>query len=453
MATHLRCGTLFTGLDGEARSGHTVVFEGSAISHVGPTDAAPAPGPDDRVLDHRDRFVMPGLIDVHTHLAYGNAKTEEDIDLYGPTEFKAIRGLNFAQRVLKAGYTAIANPGDSGRVTLSIRNAIDAGLFVGPRITTAGAYVTSRQGLTDWYPTWIGQPVTSIGHLVCSPAEAIEEIRVQVKDGVDFIKLAMDGDKTLEPSGVNESGGLIAAFDQEETTAMVSEAHRLGKRVAVHARGTEATLTSARAGADLIFHASWMDDAGLDAVLERGCALCPTLTLIYNNIEFSRPGDGAWPGFVDAHRQEFESACEALTKAREAGATFMTGTDSGFAITPYGEWHAREIEIFVKYLGFSAGEALRCATFHAAKFLRGGDKLGAIEPGRLADLIVVNGDPLADVSVLQKRGAIETVYLGGEVVDVDPADPDPRLISDFSYNYWSDLYTRRRVAELEGRNW
>ena len=128
----------------------------------------------------------------------------------------------------------------------------------------------------------------------------------------------------------------------------------------------------------------------------------------------------------------------------------MTGTDTGFAITPYGEWHAREIEIFVKYLGFSPGEALRCATFHAAKFLRGGDRLGAIEPGRLADVIVVNGNPLENVAVLQQRDAIETVYLGGKAVDVDPAEPDPRLISDFSYNHWNDVYTRQRIAELNG---
>lgn len=453
MTRHLRCGTLFTALDEEARENHTVVIEDGAFAYVGPTDSAPAVMDGDEVIDYSDWFVMPGLIDVHTHLAYGNAKTEEDIDLYGPVEFKAIRGLNFAQRCLRNGYTSLSNPGDASRVTLSIRNAIDAGLFVGPRITTAGPYVTSRQGLTDWYPTWIGQPVTSIGHVVHSPSEAIEEIRVQVKDGVDFIKFAMDGDKALEPTGVTEFGGLMAAFNQDETSAMFTEAHRLGKRVAVHARGAEATLYSARARADLIFHTSWMDDEGLDAVLENDCALCPTLTLLYNNIEFSRPGDGAYPGFVDVHREEFDDACKILSKAREAGATFMTGTDSGFAITPYGEWHAREIEIFVKYLGFSPAEALRCSTFHAAKFLRNGDKLGAIEVGRWADVVVVNGDPLANVAVLQDPDAIAVVWLGGEIVDVDPAEPDPRLITDFSYNMWNDLYTRSRIEELDGRNW
>ncbi len=138
-------------------------------------------------------FVMPGLIDVHTHLAYGNAKSEEDIDLYSPLEFRALRGMFFAQKVAAAGYTAICSPGDAGQISLSIRNAIRAGLFDGPRVMAAGRYLTTHQGLTDWYPTWIGAPETSIGKLVTTAAEAVEEIRRQVKNGVDCIKIAMDG--------------------------------------------------------------------------------------------------------------------------------------------------------------------------------------------------------------------------------------------------------------------
>ena len=453
MRKHLQCAHLFDGLSDGLAEDQTLVMQDGMIEFVGPTASAPKPAPDEVILNYDNHYLIPGLIDVHSHLAYGNAKTEEDIDLYAPVEFRALRGLAFAQRVLKAGYTSMANPGDSGRVTLSIRNAIDAGLFVGPRITTAGAYVTSRQGLTDWYPTWIGQPTTSIGHLVCSPTEAIEEIRVQVKDGVDFIKIAMDGDKTLDPSGVTQFDGLMAAFNQTETSDMITEAHRLGKKVAVHARGTEGTLYSARAGADLLFHTSWMDEAGLEAVLENDCALCPTLTLIVNNIEFSRPGDGAYPGFVDAHRRELDAACEALTRAREAGARFMTGTDSGFAVTPLGEWHAREIKNFVDYLGFSPAEALRCATSVCSDFVRDGERVGALAVGRRADIVVLDADPLADVSILGDASHINEVILGGETVDVDVRDYDPRQVSDFSYNLWSDLYTRERVAELNGRNW
>src|SRR5690242_18503864 len=189
MATHVRCGTLFSAGDTEVRPGQTLVYdERGVLEFVGPTEQAPKVAPGEQVLDYSRQFVMPGLIDVHVHLAYGNAKTEEDIDLYQPMEFRALRGMFFAQKVVAAGYTSICAPGDAGQISLPVRDAITAGLFDGPRVTAAGRYITSRQGLTDWYPSWIGAPDTSIGRLVASKDEAIEEIRVQVKNGVDCIK-------------------------------------------------------------------------------------------------------------------------------------------------------------------------------------------------------------------------------------------------------------------------
>ena len=321
-------------------------------------------------------------------------------------------------------------------------------MFTGPRITTAGPYVTSRQGLTDWYPTWIGQPETSIGHVVKSPDEAIEEIRCQVKDGVNIIKIAMDGDLSLQPWGVSEKTGLIAAFNQEETTRMVTEAHRLGKRVITHARGREAILYSARAGVDVIFHASWMDDECLDAVLESGAAICPTLTLLVNNYEFAQPGDAAAKGWHEGSKLEADVAFKNLTKARKAGVPMLTGTDSGFAITPYGEWHAKEIDIFVKYLGMSPAEALKCATSLSASYLADGDRLGAIDVGRHADILVFDGNPLEDVSQLLDRTRIKSILLGGEPVTVSTREIDTKQVSEFSYAMWSDIYTQERVKEL-----
>jgi imidazolonepropionase-like amidohydrolase len=443
MAIHLRCGTLFTGASAEASSEQSLVFDGSTISYVGPTATAPPPGPGDDVVDHSRRFVMPGLIDVHTHLAYGNAKSEEDIDLYSSLEFRALRGLFFAQSVLAAGYTSLCAPGDAGRVTVAIRDAIEAGLFPGPRITTSGPYITSRQGLTDFYPTWIGVPETAIGRLVRSRDEAIEEIRRQAKDGVDCIKLAMDGVQRTP------AGELIAAFNQAETTAMVEEAHRLGRKVLAHSRGREATLYCARAGVDLIYHAFDMDDECLEEILRNKCVIGPTLTLMRNWIDFTRPSDGSF-----AHRKghdsegDFARWCEKLSRARAAGVPMVTGTDSGFAVTPYGEWHAREIEIFVSYLGFSPGEALLAATSIAAPLLRGGEALGTLAVGRSADIAVFDGDPLQDVSVLQDRKRLKEVYLGGRPAELRVPSYDPRKVSDFSLNHWNDLYTRDRVAQL-----
>jgi imidazolonepropionase-like amidohydrolase len=443
MATHVRCGTLFTGTEDEARTTQTLVIDAGRLTYVGPTAGGPPAAKGDGVLDYGAFFVMPGLQDVHTHLAYGNAKTEEDIDLYQPMEFRSIRGLFFAQKCLAAGYTSICSPGDAGQISLSVRNAIDWGLFDGPRVTAAGRYLTSRQGLTDWYPTWIGVPDTSIGRLVTSRDEAIEEIRVQVKNGVDCIKIALDGVQR------RPDGEFIAAFNQEETSAMVTEAHRLGRKVVVHARGREATLYAARAGVDLVFHAYYLDQECIDAILESGSAIGPTLTFPRNIVDFTRPTEPAYlKGRIGDVQREYETACANLRKAREAGIPFMTGTDSGFAVTPYGEWHAREIEIFVKDLGFSPAAALRAATQVTAGFMAKGSSFGVLEAGRAADFIAIAGSPLDDVAVLQDKARIRHVHIAGRRVSVPGRDYDPWKVTDQAWTNWNDLYTQERVAEL-----
>src|SRR3954467_613269 len=443
MATHVRCGTLFTGNEDAERAAQTLVIEEERLAYVGATDAAPRPAKSDSVVDYSEFFVMPGLQDVHTHLAYGNAKTEEDIDLYQPMEFRALRALFFAQKVVAAGYTSICAPGDSGQISLSVRNSINFGLFDGPRVTAAGRYLTTRQGLTDWYPTWIGVPDTSIGRLVTNRDEAIEEIRVQAKNGVDCIKIALDGVQR------RPDGEFIAAFNQEETSAMVVEAHRLGRKVVVHARGREATLYAARAGVDLIFHAYYLDDECIDAMLDKGCAIGPTLTFPRNIVDFTRPSEPAYlKGRIGDVQREYETACANLRKAREAGIPMMTGTDSGFAVTPYGEWHAREIEIFVNDLGFSPAAALRAATAVTAGFMAKGGSLGVLEAGRAADFIAVAGSPLKDVAILQDKTRIRHVHIAGKRLALAERGYDPRQVTDQAWTNWNDLYTQDRVAEL-----
>jgi imidazolonepropionase-like amidohydrolase len=444
MTGFVHCGALFTGDGDDALPDQTLVFDDAgALTAVGPTESAPEPGPGDVVFDYRRHFVMPGLHDVHTHLAYGNAKTEEDIDLYKPLEFRAIRGLFFAQKVVAAGYTSICAPGDAGQLSLAVRDAIRYGMFEGPRVTAAGRYLTTRQGLTDWYPTWIGVPETSIGRLVTSRDEAIEEIRVQVKNGVDCIKVALDGVQR------RPDGELIAAFTQEETNVIVQESHRLGRKVVVHARGREATLYAARAGVDLIFHAYYMDDECLDAILASGSAIGPTLTFPRNIVDFTQPHEPAYiKGRIDDVRREYDHACATLRKAREAGVPMMTGTDSGFAVTPYGEWHAREIQIFVDDLGFTPAAALRAATQVTADFMAEGAKTGVLAVGRAADFIAVEGSPLRDVSILQDKSRIHAVHIAGKKMEIPERGYDPRQVSDQSWSNWTDLYTRERVARL-----
>lgn len=442
MRTFVRCGQLFTGDADTALTDHTVIVENGRVQAIVPTAQAPAPGPGDVVQDHGSRFVMPGLIDIHTHISYGDAKAQEDIDLYASMEYRALRAMVAAQKVMRAGFTAFVDPASSGLVSAAVRDAIEVGLFKGPRITASGRALTSHQGLYDWYPRWIGCPPTSTGVVVASVEQAIHEIRGQVKDGVDLIKFAMDGILTAR------GRGLVAAFTEDETRAMVAEVHRLGKRAACHARGAEAARYSARAGMDIIFHASRLDDETADEIVRNGCYVCPTLALLVNNIEFAQPTDATASWWPDIQKRELDAAIASYERLKRAGAKFLVGSEAGFAVTPYGEWNAKELEILVRLAGMSPAQALRDATVTNAEVLREADDLGGLAPGKLADMIAVQGDPLADIGVLYRKGAIAAVLKAGVPITFDINDAAGRHMSELGQVMWSSHYDRDTVATM-----
>jgi len=440
LRTIVLCGHLFTGTERFARSDQALVIEGTRIVGIWPRGGLPEAGEGDRVLDYSGYFVMPGLSDAHTHLSYGNARSEEEVDLYPCLEYRAIRALAAAQRMLKAGYTALLDPACSGLVTPALRDALFVGMFAGPRITSAGQAITSRQGLYDYYPTWIGCPPCSTGRLVQSLPEAIEAIRAQTKDTVDVIKIAMDGIQ-----GGN-SGGLYAAFDQAETTAMVREAHRLGRRVAVHARGAEGALYAARAGVDIIYHASRISDEGIRAAAGEGCHICPSLLLLVNNIEFAQPDDPSYDWWPNIQRQELEHASLSLRRAYDAGIPFLSGSETGFAVTPYGEFSARELELMIRYVGIDAADALLMATHRNRVVLRQGGDHDSLAPGKIADFVVFDGNPLERIAELQESARFKEVWMDGRKVVLPEMPADiPRHPAEASQGMWNRVYTRDSV--------
>jgi imidazolonepropionase-like amidohydrolase len=443
---HVNCSTLFTGLEDTARQQQRLVVEGGLFSYVGPQASAPQPLPGEQVIDAGEHFVMPGLVDVHTHLVFGNAKSEEDIDLHVSPEFRALRGLFFTQHVLAAGYTSVVVPGDAGNCSIAVRNSINAGMFSGPRIAASSNVISNRQSLNDWFPSWVGTPDYFSGRLCATRDEQISEIRRQAKDGVDLMKIAMDGPH-FRPNGEH-----IAAFTEDETRYMVDEIHRLGKKVAVHAYGREAVLYAAKAGVDVIFHGFFMDDACIEAILQSGSHVAPTFTMLANNTEFAESYEASTKsGYAAMQRRVIEAGCRNLRRAFEAGVPFMTGSDSGFAITPYGEWHAREIEILVDWLGLTPAQALRAATSVSAKMMPANQSVGALEVGRRADFIFVDGSPLANVGILQERERIRGVYLGGQRITAQVPGYDPNKVSDFNTVKWSELHTRQRAIDMGKR--
>lgn len=442
-ALHLHCQTLFDSTGLETRHQQTLVVENGLFSYVGPTAAAPAVKPNDRVVNATDSFVMPGLVDVHTHLAFGNAQSEEDIDIWTTDEFRALRGMFFAQHVVAAGVTSMVCPGDSGQLSIAVRNAIAAGMFEGPRIAASSRVITNRQSLNDWFPSRVGAPEYFTARLVTSRSEALAEIRKQAKDGVDLIKIAMDGTHR------RPNGEIIAAFTADETFEMVEEAHRLGCKVATHAYGREAVMYAAKAGVDLVFHAFYMDDACIEALLEAGSILAPTMTFPQNTVDFCQPHDPAiTTGYAGYCARTLELGSPVLKRAKAAGVPFACGSDSGFAVTPYGEWHARELELLVTRLGFTPAEALHAATAVGARCMPRGETLGTIEVGKQADFIVVDGSPLDNIRILQDRDRLQAVYKGGELMKQQRTPYNPKQVSDFNSLKWTETYTRDRVAEL-----
>lgn len=386
-----------------------VVTEGDSLAFVGTAADLPAQYSTDdyEEIDAAGATVMPGLVDGHMHISFGQAASEEELSIYTPAEYRAVRASVDAEKALLAGVTSSCDPGGPYRVAMAVRDAIAAGLVQGPRMACAGRQITTQQGIGDNLPSWIDVSESSFGALVRSNEELIQEIRNEVKDGVDLIKIAGSGNWSNE----------AASFRLEELELAVDEAHRLGRPVTIHARSRQSVEYAAAAGVDWIMHASYMDEPTMEQVIEKQIPLLPALTLLVNTLEANDGGAGLPPEVADAIKAEIDAATKALSAAYQAGATLVCGSESGFAMTPYGEWHARELEIFVSMFGIPDHEALLCMTRNSAVTIpKHRDRIGTLTAGKYADVLVVDGRPDEDVRVLQDKKKLRMIMQNGNVI-------------------------------------
>ncbi len=344
---------------------------------------------------------MPGLIDVHCHLTYGEATTEEEIDLYTSHEMRTLLAAANATKVLRAGVTAMSQPGGSYYIGVGIRDGVDRGLVQGPRISSAGRYLTTSNGLADWFPTEVGVPGGSIGTVTNSVDEMRTEIRRQVKNGVDLIKVS------------DSPFGQFQAFMGDEMKAICELSHQLGIAATIHARGDAEISAAVAAGFDWIMHGNLMSDNTIERLAASRIPLVPTLLYLANLADWPELS-GPSQVQVDGCRWMLDRTADTLHKAREAGVVFAVGTDTGFAHTPYGEWHARELELLVTYAGLSALEAITAGTVNGALMLGLDGQLGRVAPGYLADVLIVDGDPAADLRLLLEPDRL-VVIKDGEI--------------------------------------
>jgi imidazolonepropionase-like amidohydrolase len=402
-------------LDAPIENG-AVVFESERIVWVGARAQLPNQylGADYEQIALPGRSILPGLVDGHTHISFGEARSEEELALYTPVEYRALKAIWNAKKVLQAGVTSAFDAATTYNVAQSVRDAIDAGMFEGPRFAVSGRQITNHQGLEDSFPNEMQFPPGQAAVLVKTKDEIIEAIRYQVKDRVDAIKVSGSNDSLITPDSLDGS-----AFSFEELKLIADETHRLGKICGVHARSRDSILDSARAGFDIIFHASFIDDAGIEECLKNHCVITPTLTLLVNIIEASQGVAGV--SGTSAFQREVDAAAKNLPRAYRAGVPFIAGSESGWSPVPYGQWHAREMQIFVDLLGMKPLEAIHSGTLSAARVLkRFGDQVGRLEVGRYADVLVIDGDPSRDVTLLQKKKHFDFVFQGGRQVDRTP---------------------------------
>lgn len=398
-----------------------VVFEGERIVWVGARKALPAPylQAQYRQVSLPGRSLLPGLIDGHTHISFGEARSEEELALYTPVEYRTLKAAMNARKVLQAGVTSAFDAATTYNIAPCIRDAIDVGMIEGPRFAVSGRQLTNHQGLEDSFPNEMEFPPGQAAVLIKSKSELIEAIRLQVKDRVDCIKVSGSNDSLITPDSLDGS-----AFTVEELKLIADEARRLGVMSSIHARSRDSVLGAAQAGFDLIMHASYIDDEGIGLCLKKGIAITPTLTLLVNIINANRNVAGV--SGTDAFKREVDAAQVGLAKAYRAGVRLIAGSESGWSPVPYGQWHAHEMQIFVDLLGLTPLEAIHCGTLAATTCLRRfGHEVGKLEAGRLADIIVVNGDPTHDIKVLQRKSLLDLVFKGGREIDLTPG-PSPR---------------------------
>jgi imidazolonepropionase-like amidohydrolase len=363
-----------------------------------------------QIIDAAGAFLMPGMTEAHTHFSWNDQPTLNAIQMMPPEEH-ILWCMRVAKRYLDMGWTScVGAAAAKARLDVVTRNAIQNGEYPGPRYIAGSQEICHTGGLGDQSLPHLPFQELSFAHVVDGPEEMRKAVRMFVKYGVDQIKLNLSGEY------IAGLAAELTPFSEEEVAMAVSESKRLGKRVAAHARSSGAVKQCVRHGIEVIYHASFADDEALDmleANKDKHCfapGLAWLINTCYNAKDFGISTEvAAQMGYV----RELEAAVETLKKMYRRGIKILPGGDYGFAWMPHGT-NAKDLEYFVKYIGMSTTDALLSATKEGGKVMMRPHELGQIKEGFLADLLLIDGDPLADITILQKPERILAVMKDGQ---------------------------------------
>jgi imidazolonepropionase-like amidohydrolase len=394
----VRAGKLLDVRTGKTLTNQAIVIEDGKIVSVGPDSGATADA-NVKVIDLSGKTVLPGLIDAHTHLTFNPRFGYDTLAISVPRE--ALIGAKNARVTLLAGFTSVRNVGANAFSDVALRDAINAGDVPGPRIDASGPALGITGGHCDNNLLPYEYHATEIG--VADGVENVQhKVREVIKYGADVIKVCATG-------GVLSLGDdpQHSQYTQAELAAIVADAHRLGRKVAAHAHRAEGIRWAAEAGIDSIEHGSYIDDAAIAAMKQHGTYLVPTLYLGDWFLE-NAPKTGVPPQMLAKAQAVLPAARKNIAHAFASGVKVGFGTDA--AVYPHG-LNAREFAVMVK-LGLTPLQSIQAATVNDADLLGWSDKVGVIEPNHFADIIAVDGDPLQDVTTLER---VKFVMKGGVV--------------------------------------
>ena len=407
MRTLIVNGSIWDGSGSAAYAGEVLV-NGSHIETVARgTGRIPAEGV--QRLDAQGMTVMPGLVEGHAHLSFCGATKNTDLGDIAPEEH-VLETMHNARTLLQAGFTSAFSAASAKmRLDVVVRNQIEAGRIPGPRLRAASPEITVTAGLGD--DNRLHMARESFGLVADGPDAIARTVRLCVREGVDNIKINISGDDFV-PSA---KGGMTV-MREDEVRMACEVAHSFGKKVAAHSRASNAVMRALACGVDVIYHCEFADTQALDALeaARDRVFVGPAIGLIHNTMHEAEP----W-GITRAMARDLgmdrcmENAQRTYEQMRKRGIRVVIGGDYGFAWTPQGT-NARDIEHFVKLFGYSPSEALQCATRIGGELM--GMPVGQLKEGFLADLLIVDGDPLKDVSVLQDKARLKWIMKGGQSV-------------------------------------
>lgn len=399
-------GMVFDGTGKDPVQGTEVRLRDGLIEAVGVASELPPLDPEVPVFDATGCTVLPGLVEAHFHSTYFNVAALEDLDIKYPVEYITLLSSSNARLALECGYTAARSGGSLHNIDVWLKKAIDEDVVPGPRLVSSGREICGAGGLMDWNPEFRKIGMEGLVLLINGPAEARSAVRKLVKDGVEWVKTYPTGDAASPDANDHHTLCMTA----EEMNAVVETAHNHRLKVTGHCRATEGIKNALRAGYDALEHATFMDQEALELMLSRDVPAVPALYFEKASIERG-PEFGMSSRVIDGHKETLEGGMKSARMILEAGGCLGMGGDYGFAWNPHGDY-ARELTFFVTDVGFSPAQVLTCATRNGAKILGRENELGTLQAGKLADVLVVSGNLLKDISLLENRSNIRAVFQG-----------------------------------------